>query len=94
MASIVDSEGIVNMTQLTQSLNRTLPTYARPLFIRFIQEADTTGTFKLKKNKLRDEGFNINLFHDKVFYLDSKSQQYQTLTPEVYSDIVLGKIRI
>ncbi|KAK6979291.1 long-chain fatty acid transport protein 4 [Biomphalaria glabrata] len=94
MAAIVDNEGIVNMTQLTQSLNRTLPTYARPLFIRFIQEADTTGTFKLKKNKLRDEGFNINLFHDKVFYLDSKSQQYQTLTPEVYSDIVLGKIRI
>ena len=36
-------------------VEKSLPKYARPLFIRIIEEMDTTGTFKLKKNDLRNE---------------------------------------
>ena len=56
-----------------------LPKYARPLFIRIIQEMDTTGTFKLKKNELRDDAFNINKVEDKVFCLKPSSNIYERL---------------
>ena len=56
-----------------------LPKYARPLFIRIIQEMDTTGTFKLKKNELRDDAFNISKVEDKVFCLKPSSNIYELL---------------
>ena len=44
MAAIVDPEGRINLTELNPALQRSLPTYARPLFIRLLkQAADTTG---------------------------------------------------
>ena len=45
-----------------------LPSYARPVFVRIIEEMETTGTFKLKKGDLREEAsslrspfFNLNV---------------------------------
>ncbi|GFO24755.1 long-chain fatty acid transport protein 4 [Plakobranchus ocellatus] len=43
MAAIVDEENQVDVNKLGESLARSLPTYARPLFYRFISKADTTG---------------------------------------------------
>jgi hypothetical protein len=30
-----------------------LPSYAQPVFVRIIEELETTGTFKLKKNEFK-----------------------------------------
>ena len=38
-----------------------LPKYAQPIFIRIIKELETTGTFKLKKNDLREEAYHLDL---------------------------------
>ena len=43
MAAIVDENNQVDVNKLGESLARSLPTYARPLFVRFIPMADTTG---------------------------------------------------
>ncbi|BFZ05567.1 hypothetical protein BsWGS_08606 [Bradybaena similaris] len=94
MAAIVDDSGSVDVAQLGASLARSLPAYARPLFLRFVKEADTTGTFKLKKNKLRDEGFDVSVVSDPLFYLSPVSKQYEPLTAEVHRDIVSGRIRL
>jgi len=59
-----------------------LPKYARPLFIRIIQEMDTTGTFKLKKNDLRNEAFDIGKITDTVYCLKPNSSNYQALDNE------------
>jgi len=59
-----------------------LPKYARPLFIRIIQEMDTTGTFKLKKNDLRNEAFDIGKVTDTVYCLKPNSSNYQALDNE------------
>jgi|TARA_B110000503_G_scaffold102666_1_gene153335 citronellyl-CoA synthetase len=56
-----------------------LPKYARPVFIRVIQEMDTTGTFKLKKNDLRDEAFDLNKISDPVYCLKPNSSNYVAL---------------
>ncbi|KAJ8299889.1 hypothetical protein KUTeg_021408 [Tegillarca granosa] len=51
-------------------------------------------TFKLKKVDLRKEGFNPMEVKDRLFFLNSKSGQYETITPQVYKDICSGKIRM
>ncbi|CAL1533981.1 unnamed protein product [Lymnaea stagnalis] len=94
MAAIVDENNSINIAQLSQALVHALPSYARPLFIRFIKQVDTTGTFKLKKTNLRDEGFNVLAISDNIFFLDPKTQMYQPLTAELYRDIVDGRMRI
>ena len=43
MAAIVDEKGQLDVNKLGDSLSRSLPAYARPLFVRFIPKADTTG---------------------------------------------------
>ncbi len=40
---------------------------------------DTTGTFKLKKNDLRDEAFDLEKVTDKVFCLKPNSSNYEAL---------------
>ena len=49
------------------------------MFIRIIQEMDTTGTFKLKKNELREEAFDLNTVNDKVYCLKPSSTTYEVL---------------
>ena len=63
-------------------VENSLPKYARPLFIRVIQEMDTTGTFKLKKNDLRNEAFDISKLTDAVYCLKPNSSNYEVLDNE------------
>ena len=53
-----------------------------------------SGTFKLKKTTLRDEGINPNVVKDRLFYMNSKTGQYESLTDIVYRGICDGKIRL
>ena len=76
--SLEDFEGF-NWLEFSEYVENNLPKYARPIFIRIIQEMDTTGTFKLKKNELRDDAFNINKVEDKVFCLKPSSNIYELL---------------
>lgn len=48
-------EGI-NLKKVEEGILRELPNYARPVFLRFVKEFETTGTMKLQKVKLRNEG--------------------------------------
>lgn len=43
MAAIVDPEHTLRLDQLAEGVRRSLPAYARPLFIRILDEAPLTG---------------------------------------------------
>ena len=45
MAAIADPEGALDLDQLTDGINKNLPTYARPLFVRVSKEIETTSIF-------------------------------------------------
>jgi fatty-acyl-CoA synthase len=47
-----------------------LPPYAVPLFIRIQQQAETTGTFKLRKVELVRQGFDIAQTDDPIWFLE------------------------
>ena len=59
-----------------------LPSYAVPLFLRIVDEADMTATFKLRKFRLQAEGYDPNVLGDPLFVLDEQARTYRKLTDE------------
>ena len=94
MAAIVGTEASVDLADLAKKLYLSLPTYAVPLFIRLLPEVELTGTFKLKKVQLRNEGFDIHRIGDSVFIMDSVQRTYISLTPDLYQQIMSGNFRL
>ena len=68
-AFTVENNQSIDWSDLSDFVNKNLPKYARPVFIRIISKVDTTGTFKLKKNELRDEGYDINKHNDVIYFM-------------------------
>jgi citronellyl-CoA synthetase len=56
-------------------------------------ELDTTGTHKIKKYQLREQGIDPSGFSDPVFVLLPDSDRYTELTPDLYQEIVAGRYR-
>jgi hypothetical protein len=48
MAAIVDEHNSLDLDHLNSALQKSLPAYARPLFIRIKKSVDTTGGFYLR----------------------------------------------
>ena len=94
MAAIVDPKGEVDLGELGENIKKSLPSYARPVFLRIVHEVDTTGTFKLQKMKLRKEGFDAHKIDDELFVLDSKSGQYSSLDDIKYNRIMTGELKL
>lgn len=94
MAAIVDPDYKVDLVALASSLKKLLPSYACPMFLRIVHSVDLTGTFKLQKSKLRDQGFDIGLIEDQLFYFDSREKMYLALDENKYEQIIRGEIRM
>lgn len=55
---------------------------------------EMTGTFKMKKVKLVEEGFNPALIQDPLYFLDSEKKTYVPLTDEIYRAIVSKELKL
>lgn len=93
MAAIHDPDRTLDLSALSKNLQKALPAYARPQFIRLLEKVDMTGTFKLKKIDLQKEGFNPSLVQDKLYYLNNKTGAYELLTVDIYDKIINSEIR-
>ncbi|KAJ1059717.1 PREDICTED: long-chain fatty acid transport protein 6 [Capra hircus] len=71
-----------------------LPAYARPQFLRMQEKMEATGTFKLQKFKLVEEGFSPLKISDSLYFMDNLKKSYVPLTKEIYDQIILGKIKL
>lgn len=97
MAAILNKQDQASKIDLDRLLNQMadiLPGYAIPLFIRYVDEIESTTTFKYKKNNLVSEGFNPNKIQDPLFFLDHRKKQYVPLDEELYTQISTGQIRL
>ncbi|MBI4596524.1 MAG: long-chain-acyl-CoA synthetase [Candidatus Tectomicrobia bacterium] len=79
-----------DLQALTDLVRNTLPSYAVPKFLRLKTEFETTGTHKIKKTSLRDEGFDPNKMSDPLYVLLPDGTKYQPLTRRVYEEIEGG----
>nr|XP_020515764.1 very long-chain acyl-CoA synthetase-like [Labrus bergylta] len=71
-----------------------LPAYARPRFIRIQPCLEMTGTFKMKKVKLVEEGFNPDHIKDPLYFLDPEKKMYVPMTEEIYRAIASREIKL
>ncbi|XP_025944544.1 long-chain fatty acid transport protein 1 isoform X3 [Apteryx rowi] len=94
MAAIADPKAKVNPNVLYQELQKVLPPYARPIFLRFLPQVDTTGTFKIQKTRLQREGFNPHQTSDRLYFLDLKLGKYVPLDECLYERICAGKVAL
>ncbi|NXJ86324.1 S27A1 protein, partial [Trogon melanurus] len=91
MAAVADPQAKVNPNVLYQELQKVLPPYARPVFLRLLPQVDTTGTFKIQKTRLQREGFNPHQTSDRLYFLDLKLGRYVPLDERLYDRICSGK---
>ncbi|KPU76856.1 uncharacterized protein Dana_GF11390, isoform B [Drosophila ananassae] len=90
MAAIVDPNRKVDMGYLSVVLRGSLPPYARPLFIRLMDEIPRTATFKLKKRELAQEGYDLKILTDPIYYLN-RDGIYRPLSQEQYEALRSGR---
>jgi citronellyl-CoA synthetase len=68
-----------------------LPHYARPLFVRLKAELETTGTHKMLKAKLIEEGFDITRIGDDLLCWDRQTSLYVRLDRARYEAILAAR---
>jgi citronellyl-CoA synthetase len=79
-----------DLGELAELVQRALPSYAVPRFVRFKSEFETTGTHKIRKTVLRDEGFDPARLEGPAFVLLPSTTEYVPLTPELHEQILDG----
>ncbi len=93
MAAIV-SEEEPDLEALKAHVEKNLPHYARPVFLRLSKESDTTSTFKFKKTNLVKAGFDPAKISDPIYFADPKSGTYATVDADVFKGIHGGTVRL
>jgi fatty-acyl-CoA synthase len=71
-----------------------LPSYAVPIFVRLVGADDLTGTFKLRKVDLKQEGYDLTKIQDPLFVRDSEQATYVPLSAEIAGEIDAGRRRL
>ncbi|XP_045479747.1 long-chain fatty acid transport protein 4-like isoform X2 [Harmonia axyridis] len=94
MAAIVDQSKSLDLEQLKQICKENLPSYSIPVFLRIVQRIPQTGTFKIQKMDLQQEGYDINIVQDDLFFLDPCKKEYVKLEIDIYNDIINSKLRL
>lgn len=94
MAAIADPERTLDLAALAKGLRSSLPVFARPLFVRILPESPLTATFKLKKKELMEQGFDVEIISDPIYFMDQKTGEYVPLTQKLFDDIMQGLVRL
>ena len=92
MAAITPKHGIDPAT-LYAHMSKHLPAYARPVFLRFQDDVEITGTLKVRKVDLVKDGFDPMNTTDPLFVVDNDHQTYRPIDAELMRQIVSGGIR-
>ena len=92
MAGLV-MEGKFDPAAFAAYADEQLPPYARPVFLRLMKSAETTGTFKYRKVDLVADGFDLEKVEGAVYVRGGKAG-YQKLTAKAYEAIIDGTTRL
>ncbi|KAJ8340398.1 hypothetical protein SKAU_G00350310 [Synaphobranchus kaupii] len=94
MAALILKDGLeFDGSDTYKCVKTSLPSYARPRFIRIQKSLALTGTFKQIKTKLAENGFNPSIIQDPLYILD-ENKGYIPMTQEMYNSISSGTIRL
>jgi acyl-CoA synthetase (AMP-forming)/AMP-acid ligase II len=69
--AVLTTDASFSLLALQSLLIKALPSYARPVFIRRCGQLALTGTFKLQKEKLRQEGYAAADAGAEIWFFDA-----------------------
>jgi len=83
----------LDLAGLASHLERHLPSYAVPRFLRLCSDLESTPTHKIKRVRLRNEAFDPALVADPLFVLLPGEPSYRPLTPDIHARVRDGEYR-
>jgi fatty-acyl-CoA synthase len=93
MAAVV-ADGSLDLAALRSHLMERLPSYARPIFLRFCEDVEVTGTFKYSKSDLVQQGYDPAVTSDILYFDHPELQEFDRLDAALYGRIRTGQIRL
>ncbi len=93
MAALVVAKGF-DFLALRRHVESTLPSYARPVFLRLRQALEITETFKHKAQALASEGFDPEQVEDPLYVAQPGESGYVQVDAALYDRIRAGEIRL
>jgi fatty-acyl-CoA synthase len=93
MAAIVADETF-DLAALREHVAKSLPEYARPLFLRIRSEIVVTETFKPRKGDLLREGFDPAATTDDLFFYDRDRESFIKIDAELHDRILNRRVRL
>ncbi|KAI3352950.1 hypothetical protein L3Q82_019517, partial [Scortum barcoo] len=94
MAAIAHAGGQFDLDMFLIAVQKALPSYARPVFLRLMPSVDTTGTFKIQKTRLQREGYKPRDSSEKIYFLNSRAERYEHVNDELYKAIIERRVRL
>lgn len=91
-ALVVDRD--FDLAAFRAELARSLPVYARPVFLRLLPALEATGTFKPRKHELMQEGFDPGRVSDPLYVEDARAGAYVALDAARFAAIAAGGHRL
>jgi fatty-acyl-CoA synthase len=92
MAALVVDETF-DLARFGAFVDRVLPVFARPVFLRLAPSIETTGTFKYRKLDLVADGFDPAKARGALFFRHQHSD-FTPLTPQLYSAVASGSVKL
>jgi fatty-acyl-CoA synthase len=92
-ALVLEAGASFDGAALYDHVERLLPAYARPAFVRLQQAPDLTGTFKLRKVELQRQGLAPDLVGDPLYFRDDGRRAYRPLDSDARERIQAGDLR-
>jgi fatty-acyl-CoA synthase len=87
-------EGNPDLPRLRDYMAASITSYARPVFLRFRNHCDITGSFKYSKTELVKQGYDPELISDALYFDNPETQALEALDRSVYERIQSEKIRL
>ncbi len=96
MAAIVFKDGLdsknIDLDSISAHIIDNLPAYARPIFIRVLDELPTTTTHKLQKNDLRDQAYHLDKVSHELLVMKPGESVYSKLDSDFYDKIIQREV--
>jgi fatty-acyl-CoA synthase len=87
-------KGDADLEDLRRYLMESLPSYARPAFLRLQARCETTETFKYSKTKLVSEGYNPDLTSDTILFNNPDTETLHPMDRALYQRVQAGEFRL
>lgn len=103
LAAIVLAEGVtedkVDWTGVASHAIGSLPRYAVPIFVRIMKQLEYTGTFKIQKGKLKQQGVDPDKMEaagekDSVYWLPTGGKAYVPFRRKEWEELKAGRVKL